>query len=101
MVSLSHINRRPRARGDPYAAASHWRTPAETLRNKQRRWLWVPAFAGATWGGRLRASIRRPRARGDPYAAASHWRTPAETLRNNQRRWLWVPAFAGATWGGR
>ena len=34
--------------GDPYSVSSHCGTVAETFCHHERRWLWVPAFAGTT-----------------------------------------------------
>src|SRR5260370_30221174 len=42
---------RPGERRDPYSAASRsWAVEVDTFSNNQRRWLWVPAFAGTTRG---------------------------------------------------
>src|ERR1700682_2213184 len=38
----------PRTLGDPYAAPSRVCTVADTFRNNDGRWLWVPACAGTT-----------------------------------------------------
>src|SRR6202035_5976076 len=40
--------RRPRERGDPYAAAPRFGTVANGFSSNKLRWLWVPAFAGTT-----------------------------------------------------
>jgi len=49
MPAAAKYVRRPCERRDPYAAAAVlkkcWST---TLRNNNRLWLWVPAFAGTT-----------------------------------------------------
>src|ERR1700694_1276716 len=47
---------RPRARGDPYAVSSQLGTRADGFRSNERRWLWVPAFAGTTGGENSRRS---------------------------------------------
>src|SRR6267142_7035262 len=40
--------RRPCESRDPYAVPSRCGTESETFHNNERRWLWVPAFAGTT-----------------------------------------------------
>ena len=51
--------RRPRARGDPYAAAHQLKDAVRRLsRNNNALWLWVPAFAGTT----MRTHLRIPAA---------------------------------------
>src|SRR5882757_7515058 len=40
--------RRPRESGDPYSVSSRFGTVAEAFCHHERRWLWVPAFAGTT-----------------------------------------------------
>ena len=67
--------------------------------------LWVPAFAGTTWGARPpRACGFRPsrERRGEPVRPAP----VGSGLRGNDvgspsAPRLWVPAFAGTTWGAR
>src|SRR4030081_3161058 len=44
-------NRRPRARGDPYAVPSRCGAVADAFRNHERRCFWVWAQG---WGGMLR-----------------------------------------------
>ncbi len=39
---------RPGERRDPYSLAFRFKAVADAFRNKQRRCLWVPAFAGTT-----------------------------------------------------
>src|SRR5258706_5338123 len=39
--------RRPES-GDPYSVSSRFGTVAEAFCHHERRWLWVPAFAGTT-----------------------------------------------------
>ena len=46
-LSPNH-QRRPRERGDPYAAAPVGSKVVDAFRNHRGRWLWVPAFAGTT-----------------------------------------------------
>src|SRR5260221_1633175 len=53
-MGLVSYSRRPGERRDPYAVPSHCGTVAEPFRNHIRRWLWVRAFAGTTWGEILR-----------------------------------------------
>src|SRR5882724_4276614 len=59
--------RRPCESRDPYAVPSRCGTESETFHNNDRRWLWVPAFAGTTkesgWGGCERAARWGPRVR--------------------------------------
>src|SRR4051794_29322718 len=43
---LTHIGERR----DPYAVSSLFGIEANTLRKKRGQGLWVPAFAGTTWG---------------------------------------------------
>jgi hypothetical protein len=77
-------------------------TVADSFCSNKRRWLWAPAFAGAT----MLKDFRQPAvvvpakrsASRDPYAAAPRFGTMADTFRNHKSRWLWAPAFAGATW---
>src|SRR5260370_35251035 len=40
--------RRPRERGDPYGADLRLGDVVEAFCSPDRRWLWVPAFAGTT-----------------------------------------------------
>src|SRR4051812_33305250 len=54
MATTSH-SRRPGVRRDPYRVMSRGGTIAETFRSYVRRWLWVPTFAGTTWGESARA----------------------------------------------
>src|SRR5882672_10770062 len=53
-------HRRPGARRDPYRVISRCGAVAETFHHHEGRWLWVPACAGTTWGGSLRASSPSP-----------------------------------------
>src|SRR4051812_50139178 len=43
--------RRPCGRRGPYAAAYRWRVWAKVFFHHERRWLWVPAFAGTVTEG--------------------------------------------------
>src|SRR6187399_2149429 len=55
MVSQRSL-RRPCERRDPYAVPFRWGAVAETFCHHERRWLWVPSFAGTTWRAILFAS---------------------------------------------
>src|SRR5215475_10013325 len=59
----------PAERRDPYSAASQCGTLADTFRNVDRRWLWVPAFAGTTRG----ECVPKPPTASSPPV---HWCTP-------------------------
>src|SRR6266436_2761049 len=56
--STSVVPAKRSASRDPYAAAPRSRRMVETFRTYERRWLWVPAFAGTTREWNLRLSCR-------------------------------------------
>src|SRR5258708_1287315 len=43
---------------DPYSVIALWGTKADAFQDNQRRWLWVPAFAGTTNGERALLLLR-------------------------------------------
>src|SRR6476661_448134 len=51
---------RANASRDPYAAALQEGTPGDVLRNNNRSWLWVPAFAGTTCGWMFASNALSP-----------------------------------------
>src|SRR5882672_12794709 len=58
------LARRPCESRDPYAVPSRCGTESETFHNNERRWLWVPAFAGTTWEDSIvkqQTRLRAPR----------------------------------------
>jgi len=83
--------RRPRARGDPYAAAHQLKDAVRRLsRNNNALWLWVPAFAGTT----MRTHLRIPAAQ---YARSCARISRPENKGRGECRVLGAPAAPCAT----
>src|ERR1700722_436847 len=56
MVLIPNTDRRPGECRDPYAVSFRLGARGVAFRSNEDRWLWVPAFAGTTWGEILRPS---------------------------------------------
>src|SRR5882672_6213882 len=84
------LARRPCESRDPYAVPSRCGTESETFHNNERRWLWVPAFAGTTSGAVL--ATTRWLAMTQACAETAHTAVPptAGVLYARHRQGIWI-----------
>src|SRR5438309_708396 len=79
--------RRPGERRDPYSVSSGLSAEFAALLSHQRQGLWVPAFAGTTWGELVAThSLTPPPARRAARGGAAALRAPARGRGRRCRR---------------